>query len=305
MKTLLFPKDTVPYTQACVALGNFDGVHKGHHAVISKCAELAKKMNTVSAVYTFLQHPKTVFSNFSEVITNNHAKESILAQTIHPDFLIFQQIDMEFLKQSPAQFVKKILKEQLKAKAVVVGSHYSFGKNGQGDAALLKTLCKEEDIYTEIVPLLFDGNTLLSSTAIRAYIHRGEIEKANEMLGYKFFIEGEVVHGNHIGTTIGFPTININPDKHQLLPAYGVYATETEIQGKQYIGVTNVGVKPTIGLNTPVVETNLFDVCEDFYGAQAKVQFITQLRSEHHFASIEALKKQIEHDSKTAKQVLE
>lgn len=305
MKTIRFPYDNIDSNGCCVALGNFDGVHRGHKKVISRCIEISKQQNVKSAVYVFETHPKAFFGIDVGIITINSAKEKIIGRDMCPDYFIFQEVNENFFDMMPKHFVQSVLVEKLNAKTVVVGQHYTFGKNASGDAALLKSLCEENGIHVEIMPLVEEDGVLLSSTEIRNHLLNGNIESANKILGYDFFIEGEIVHGNHIGSKIGFPTINVEPVKNQILPQFGVYATVTELEGKTYLGVTNIGVKPTVGSNVPVMETNLFGASGDLYGKKATVAFKKQLRREQQFSNLDELKLQIAQDSDLAKKILE
>ncbi|MBR4030064.1 MAG: bifunctional riboflavin kinase/FAD synthetase [Clostridia bacterium] len=300
MKIITLPDDKINFENCCVALGNFDGMHRGHKKVILRCIEKAKEFNCASVVYTFEEHPKIVLGEDLKYITLNSAKEKIIEAYLNPDFLIFRKIDKDYLDITPQEFVTNILKEKLNAKCVVVGEHYTFGKKGEGTSILLKQLCNECGIETEIIPLLEENGSVISSTSIREAIKNGNIESANKNLGYKFFIDGEIVHGNHIGTSLGFPTINIIPDIKQILPEFGVYATKTVIDEKEYLSVTNVGVKPTIGNDSPVIETYLFDTNEDLYQKKASIIFYKKLRSEKKFLNLEELKAQIKTDEELA-----
>lgn len=305
MKTIRFPGEGIEGNfSSCVALGNFDGVHRGHRKVISRCIEISKKQGMLSAVYIFETHPKAFFGHDVGIITINPAKEKIIEKHLSPDYLVFQEVNSAFFDMSPEQFVETVLIEKLHARTVVVGKHYTFGKNGSGNAALLKSLCACRGITVEIMPLVHEDGVLLSSTAVRSLLLNGDVEKANKVLGYDFFIEGEIVHGNHIGAKIGFPTINVEPVPNQILPQFGVYATVTELEGQTYLGVTNIGVKPTVGSNVPVMETNLFGASGDLYGKFAKVAFKKQLRVEQQFSNLDELKRQITHDTDLAKKIL-
>lgn len=300
MKIIYLPDDKISFESCCVALGNFDGMHKGHKKVISRCIERARELNCPSVVYTFEEHPKIVLGEDLKYITINSAKEKVIKEYLNPDFLIFRKIDKDFLGITPQEFATDILKDRLNAKCVVVGEHYTFGKKGEGTSVLLKQFCDDLGIETEIIPLLEENGSVISSTSIREAIVDGDIETANKNLGYKFFIDGEIVHGNHIGTSLGFPTINIIPDIKQILPEFGVYATKTVIDQKEYLSVTNVGVKPTIGNDSPVIETYLFDTNEDLYQKKASIIFYKKLRSEKKFLGLEELKAQIKADEETA-----
>ena len=304
MKVINFPGSLAVGKCTCVALGNFDGVHKGHQSVIKRCTDIASEKGILSVVYTFKSHPLNFLGKDVKIISTNSVKKRLIEELISPDYLIFQDLSQEYLAQSPEEFVKIILKNLLNAKHVVVGEHYSFGKNGSGNASLLKEICKKFNIEVKIVPLLKENGILLSSTYIRECISIGKISEANSVLGYDFFIEGIITHGNHLGTGIGFPTVNIIPEKNQLLPEFGVYATLSEIEGVIYKGVTNIGIKPTIGAEKPVIETHLFDVNCNLYEKKVAVSFIKKLRSEQKFENLNALKQQIKTDVENAHNIL-
>ncbi len=301
MKTIRLPSESVPFENGCIALGNFDGVHRGHQKVITACMEYAKQKGVPAGVYTFSKHPKTVFRHFDKVVTHSEVKEVVLQTLLNPDWFILQDIDEEFLCMLPEDFVKNVLKETLKVSAVVVGAHYSFGKKGRGDTALLQKLCAEHGIEVIVVPLMYEDGILLSSTRVRELIAKGDMESASKVLGYDFFVMGEVVHGNHIGNTLGYPTINIEENIEQILPVFGVYASVAEIDGVKYESVSNVGMKPTIGSDKPLIETHLFGVNADFYGKKAKIFLKKQLRTEKRFSGLEELQAQIRIDSTKAK----
>ncbi len=305
MKTINFPQDEMKFDASCVALGNFDGVHKGHTKVISRCVEIAKQYNCPSVVYTFKDHPNIILGKEHKNITVNSVKEKMISKLLNPDFLVFHDIDENYLSLSPQEFVTEILVNKLHAKCVVVGEHYSFGKNGAGNAKLLKELCEKVKIKVEILPLLEENGTVISSTSIRTHLTDGDISSASSGLGYHFFISGEVVHGSHIGHTLGFPTINIAPENTQILPQFGVYATKTKIDGEEFEGITNVGIKPTFGSAFPVVETYLFGVDKDFYEKKATVNFYEKIRSEKKFLNADELKKQIKEDVNFAEKYFE
>lgn len=301
MKTIEFPNDLIEFDSCCVALGNFDGVHKGHKAVISRFIEIANELGTASVVYAFKIHPKVYFNKNLSVITTNSVKEKIISETLNPDYLLFQKIDDEFLGLTPEQFVQEILINTLNAKCVVAGENYTFGKDGAGDTKYLTEICKEKGVKVEIVPLLKEDGRVLSSSTVRDFLLKGDILSANNVLGYDFFIEGEIIHGNHIGRTLGFPTINILPSDIQILPSFGVYATVTVLNSKEYKSITNVGIKPTVSSEKPIIETYIFDAEGDFYGEKAAISFKKKLRQEKKFSGLDELKKQIEIDIDEAK----
>lgn len=283
-----------------VALGDFDGVHIGHKTLMEKCAALAKEKNQKSVVYTFSESVKKV-----KRITNNTKKFKEI-EKLGIDYIVVQEVTEEFLKTTPEDFVKTIIKERLNAEVVVVGKHYTFGHKGQAGIKELETLCRNEGIEVFVMPLIEIDDFLVSSTHIRFFIEYGEVDKAKKFLGRNFSIEGEIVHGRQIGHKIGFPTINIYFEENTVMPRYGVYATRVLINGKKFNGVANVGIKPTVGSDKPLVEVHLLN-CEDkeLYLKKAQVEFLKFIRVEQSFENLECLAEQINEDIKCAEEYFE
>jgi len=279
-----------------VALGFFDGVHIAHRALIEKAIELAKENNCKSVIYTFDKSVKNI-----KLITDNNQKIKCM-QKIGVDYLVFEEINEDFLKTTPEDFVKNILKNKLNACCVVVGKHYTFGYKGIADSNELVRLCNEEGINTHIMPLMELDDFLVSSTHVRFFIEYGEMEKAKKYLGRNFSITGKVEHGKHIGRTIGFPTVNIYPKDFMVMPLSGVYIVYVHVNGERYEGIANVGVKPTVGSDRPLVEAHMFCI-EDkaLYEEYVDVEFISFIRSEKSFENLEQLTCQISKDKEYAK----
>ena len=198
---------------------------------------------------------------------------------------------------SPEEFVVHVLKGQMNAEAIVAGTDFHFGRNRSGDVAFLKANAEKFRYDLTVVEKAMDGEREISSTYIREELAAGRIEKANELLGYTYSVQGRVVHGKHLGTGMGFPTVNLLPPSQKHLPAFGVYLSEVEIDGKLYPGITNIGRKPTIkGEHLAGVETHIYDWTRDIYGKDVKVRLLTFLRPEKKFDSVEELKAQVLHD---------
>ena len=209
----------------------------------------------------------------------------------------------ETINTSADEFIEKIIHGKLGAKKLVVGTDFRFGKNRLGDVELLKRKSKNYHYELKVIEKKKMYGEIISSTRIRALIKRGDIKMANELLGRAFSFSGEIIHGNHLGHTVGMPTINIKPDESKLLPPFGVYASDTELDGETYRGITNIGVKPTISDNNTVgVETWLFGLNKDVYGHVAKVKLLDFIRPEMKFASLEEVKMQVNIDAKRAKE---
>lgn len=280
-----------------VALGRFDGVHPAHQKVISAAAENALSLE--SAVFTFSDNPN---KSSSFVLTTEKEKHELIKDCgikhlVNADFDSVRNLSAE-------EFADKVLCKALNAKAVFCGYNYRFGKGACADVQTLSALCKERGIILTVINEVTAENLSVSSTAIRSLLSEGNIKKANLLLGRPYSIEGEIVRGNAIGRTIKTPTLNIATNKEKLLPLYGVYATFAHIEGKTYKAVTNIGVKPTIGSDTPTVETYLLDASGDFYNKNCKIELIDFLRAEEKFSNLDALKTAIALDIEKAKQIL-
>lgn len=288
--------------QTAVALGYFDGVHLGHRAVIAPA--VSEKNNGLSAlVMTFEQSPSSVIKGTKqENITDKAEKRRLIEQT-GADMLYC--VDFNATKDiTPQEFVTKILRDTFNAKKVFCGFNYHFGKNGNGDSRTLMELCKKEGItVSSIPPVVIDGD-VVSSTRIRGLIKSGDIKSANKLLGHKFGYCAKVNHGNHIGSKIKTPTINQQFEKDFILPKFGVYATCVTIDDIKYCGVTNIGVKPTIGNYEPLSETWLPDFQgESLYGKTIDVRLLDFIRPEKKFDSLHDLQTAIIENGKTATEI--
>lgn len=280
---------------SCAALGFFDGVHLGHRAVIGSCAK--ESGDTPCVVLTFRESPtKSLTGNSPGLLTDNTLKAELMAQA-GADEVIFADFD-SVRNLSPEAFVADILYNKLRARKVYCGFNYRFGCRGEGDTATLKELCAEKNIEVRVIEPVYSDSEQVSSSRIRALIASGEIEKANEALGYRFSISGDIGSGNHIGSAMGFPTVNIPVADGMAVPGYGVYASRIIIDGKAYTGATNIGVHPTVGENEkPLCETFILDYeGGDLYGKYAVCQLISFVRGERRFDSLEELKAQVRAD---------
>ncbi|MBE7030836.1 MAG: bifunctional riboflavin kinase/FAD synthetase [Ruminococcaceae bacterium] len=279
-----------------IALGKFDGVHRGHTALLEKTAQIARAQGLTSVVYTFPVKTGALMGG---------AEKQALFSDLGMDRVYAEEFTEQFRRMSAGEFVKNVLMEQFHARHVVVGFNYRFGYQRSGDAQLLAKLCAPYGVGVTVVePVMADGEPI-SSTRVRALIEQGDVDAAQTLLGRRYAVTGEVLHGKQLGRTIGFPTVNLIPSQEILLPRRGVYATITMVDGKQVKGVTNVGPNPTVEVDAPdKVETHLFDFDGDLYGARIKVEFVEKLRDEHTFSSVDELRKQIEEDKKRARLLL-
>ena len=301
---IVYADDNLVLKNSVVVLGNFDGVHSAHKMLIEKAKNVARENNLAMVIYTFSEHPKKFFGSSVEILTTNNEKEKLF-ELLGADVLVYQKPDKDFLNLSPEKFVENVVVNKLDAKFVVVGKHYTFGAKAMGTSSALENLNKQYGIKTYVEELLKIDNQVVSSSEIRKYLKNGEISKANEMLGRDFSIEGEVVHGNHLGTGIGFPTANINFESDKIVPKYGVYAGKALVDDKEYNSIINIGIKPTVGGENPLLEAHILDVNADFYGKVITFRLLGFLRDERKFEDLTALKKQIDCDLEKAKEYFE
>ena len=284
-----------------VTLGKFDGLHRGHELLMNTVLEYSKKYQVSSVAFTFDMPPRNrVEEIVANVLTTNDEKQYIFEKQ-GIDYLIECPFTTEVMSMEPKAFIEWISKS-LHMKYVVVGDDFRFGHKRAGD---YHTLQEYEETYgykTIVLDKLKDSNRDISSTYVREKIADGNIRKANELLGYNYFIKSEILHGKKLGRRIGMPTINMILPKNKLLPPNGVYVTEVLVEGKTYMGVTNVGYKPTVSEERVIgVETYIDDFNQDLYGEKIVVSFLEFIRPEMKFASIEELKAQMESDIQVAR----
>lgn len=283
-----------------IALGSFDGIHKGHLALINKSIELSKNNDALSMVYTFKNHPRTFINKESapKLIVTLSEKIKIL-EDLKVDLSSFVEFDKKFMKLEPEKFIDNLIKNY-NVKGIVVGFNYRFGHKNKGDVRLLKELCNLKGIELCVIEPFTYKSEVVSSTRIRKALSEGELEDANNMLGRYFSLSGEVVSGKKIGRTINFPTANLKTAEKIILPKIGVYYTNVEIYGKIYKGITSVGNNPTVNGKNITVETHILNFDEDIYGKNIKLYFINKIRNEKKFNSLEELKEQLIKDKKFA-----
>lgn len=279
-----------------VTAGKFDGVHRGHRILIDRIKELAVSENCSSAVLTFTTSPQAMLSHKKSLSILDNAERRRLLERDKIDLLAELSFTERLRNLEPDEFIEEILVKKLRCRIFVVGDDFCFGKNRAGNAEYLERESQRFGIRTEVMSKLMDGEREISSTYIREELVKGNIPKVNELLGYPFFAEGVIVHGQHNGHLLGFPTANILPDRNKLLPPAGVYDTRIEIEGTRYKSITNIGVRPTFNGDHVTIETNIPGFSGDLYGKFAKVEFYEFTRPERRFGSLEELKAQIQSD---------
>lgn len=284
--------DTSP--PASLALGTFDGLHRGHMAVINAAVESAPSLE--SAVFTFDSSP----SGGASVITPED-KLNILQNAGVSRVYSFR---FEDIKNMPAEdFVRNVLFGRCNARHLCCGRDFRFGKGAVGNTDLLKAMCNACGVQLTVVPPVCDEIGKISSTRIRAAVESGDIPTVNRLLGRPFGFSLTVIHGNHIGTGLGTPTINQALPQGFVLPKFGVYASWAQVDEKYYYGVTNIGVKPTVGSNRVLSETWMPEFSGDIYGKNVRLCLLSFIRPEKKFASLSLLKEEIERNALAAKSI--
>jgi riboflavin kinase / FMN adenylyltransferase len=291
---------------AVVALGNFDGVHRGHQAVIGEAARLARELGVPYGVVTFEPHPRQFFQPDQSPFTLTPLRIKLRTlEAIGVDYVYLLTFNRGLAEKSAEAFVTEILGEGLAPAHVVVGYDFLFGKGRRGNAALLADLGRLQGFaVTSVEAAKEPGGEVFSSTAVREHLKAGRPDLAARLLGRPFEISGHVRHGEKRGRELGFPTANILPGPY-LEPAYGVYAVKAGIDlgiGTAWEdGVASFGLRPTVGGDHVLLEAHLFQTRRDLYGCILRVAFLEFLRPEHKFRSLEALAKQMRSDCKWAK----
>jgi riboflavin kinase/FMN adenylyltransferase len=296
---------------AVLAIGNFDGVHLGHQALIAKAKALADERNGTLAVLAFEPHPQEFFHPSVESfrLTPFRTKARLIAeQGVNAMFAL--AFDAGMAAKSAQDFVLDVLVDGLGVGCAVVGTDFQFGKGRSGNAATLSYMGEMEGFAVDIfAPVIAEGHEKISSTQIRDALKSGRPETAARLLGHFWTIEARVEHGDKRGRTIGFPTANMRLD-HCLAPAYGVYAVRATILEDdkpvaQFDGVANFGIRPMFETSVPLLETYLFDFSGDLYGKHMAVALVAYLRPEAKLAGVEALKAQIADDIQAARIALQ
>ncbi len=302
------PKELESVQNGVVAIGNFDGVHLGHQAVLSLAASLAHQENDgpPAFVMTFEPHPRTVFNPSNPVFRlTPQCEKARLMESLGLQAMCIMPFDKNFSTMSADDFVEKLLLEKLKVRHVVVGYDFHFGKGRQGSPEFLMEKGKAHGFGVTIVPAQKkqDGSLVFSSSAVRGALAQGDVIKANEILGYRYFVKGEIIHGEKRGRGLGFPTANMVLAADNAL-RYGIYAVQMRSDGKIYSGVASFGRRPMFDNGAPLLETYLFDFSDTLYGKRVEIVFVDFLRGEEKFDTLEALIEQINKDCENAKQAL-
>ena len=287
-----------------VALGNFDGVHKGHQELIRRTVNTARELNLKSAVFTFSNHPRNLLccSNAVTVKSILYTDEKIdIIRKLGVDYLFNIPFTPEIKNLAPVAFIDDLLVGKLRMRQAYCGFNYCFGYKALGNPGILMEDGIKKGFGIHVLEPVYVNGVLVSSSLIRELIETGQVEECSKYMGRNYTVGGEVVVGNRLGKSLGFPTSNIIIDENMVTPPNGVYITGCTYNGIWYPSITNVGIKPTIGNYDKNMETHIFNFNAELYGKTIRVEFLKKTRDEKKFDSVEALSEQIKSDCIMAK----
>ena len=279
-----------------IALGFFDGVDRGHGALLRRAAERAAQLDAVPAAFTFDRPPKEVVTGQTVFLINSaEDRRELMGRLYGIERVIVAPFDRAMMTMNWESFIEDLLVRQYGAVHLVAGHDYRFGYKNEGDPDKLRAKCAQLGLGCDIIPRVEHDGITVSSTYIRTLVERGDVERAAEFLGHRHCMSQTVTHGRRIGHVIGIPTINLSVPCHVSVPRHGVYISRVHLpDGASYPGVTNVGTRPTVSTDGTVsVETYLLDYDGDLYGRRVRVDFCRRLRDERRFDSLEELKGKI------------
>ena len=292
-----------------VTLGIFDGVHRGHRALLDHLVQYGERVNGDSVAVTFDPHPRLVLSKNKEglsFLTTMEEKKKLLEET-GIGHLVVLKFTHTLRNMQACDFVHKILVKKIGTKHLIVGYDHHFGKSRQGDFSSVSECAKMFDFKVEQIKEIVTDEGIISSTSIRDALLTGHPEIANRLLGYKYSLAGTIIQGKRLGRDIGFPTANIKPlDKYKLIPCSGVYAVNVQLGGQTFMGMLSIGSNPTVNITESMrsIEVNIFNFNMDIYGREIKVLFMERLRDEIRFESIGQLTEQMKLDKLLAVRLL-
>ena len=310
MKVLKNYHDIKPHdAQRGVALGNFDGIHLGHQALLHRLTKECGRLQLEPTVYTFLNHPGMILENHQKLIypariTPIPLKIKIM-EKLGVKLLFLDTFTTELMIMDPQEFVEQILVDSMKAKLLVVGDDFRFGKAAGGDIHLLRKLSTQYGYELIVVEPVFCGNRKISSSQIRKHIEKGEMEAVTSLLGRPFMMLNQVERGYGRGKQLGYPTANLILEEQQMVPADGVYATLVHIDGKVYMGATSIGSNPTFGTQSKTIETYIIDFDHMLYEKEIELYFYKKIRDQITFDNPESLKSKIRQDVQEIKAYLQ
>jgi len=290
-------------------LGIFDGVHRGHKALLDCLVKRAKEANGESVVITFSPHPRLVLenNNINLSFLTTMEEKKVLLEKADIDHIIVIEFTKKFSKIPACDFLKDILVKKIGTKHLIIGYDHHFGRSGEGDFGTIKLCAEELEFRVEQVQGYHTEEGAISSSSIRDALLKGKIDVANSWLGYSYSVSGTVIEGRQLGRTIGFPTANIKPDsRYKLIPANGVYVVEVRLEDKLYPGMLSIGSNPTVNDDNSFrsIEVHILDFDNDIYGQNISVIFRKKLRDEKKFDNLKQLMEQMGHDKEDTLRLL-
>ncbi|MDD5748562.1 MAG: bifunctional riboflavin kinase/FAD synthetase [Actinomycetota bacterium] len=292
-------------SESVVTIGVFDGIHRGHQAIISMCVEIAHRMNLPPVVLTFDKNPACVLQKSAPCVIVSEGIKLELLEALGVDYTIILDFTKEFSSIEPEEFAKNVLSLELGARHVCVGKNFKFGNDRKGNVDFLFEIGKSLGFEVSRVPLVSSKNGVISSTLIRNLIAKGDMSSVKEALGRPYTVVGKVVEGHKRGKMLGFPTANLKLNRDFCLPAEGVYAAVTSLRGERYFSAINIGDNPTFGDNEVLFEVYIMNFEGEIYGEVIQVDFHERIRGEVKFNNPEALTRQIEKDVSRATNLLD
>jgi riboflavin kinase/FMN adenylyltransferase len=285
-----------PQRETLLTIGVFDGVHAGHRYLLEKLQQRATERNLLSGVVTFNPHPQSVLHPHNQLPWLSNLEDRIrVFQELGVNIVAVLTFTLKVAKLSAQEFMS-LLKKHLKMRGIIVGSDFALGRGQEGNIDLLRTLGHEMKFSVEVIPPYTINGEVVSSTLIRQALIQGDMRRIERLMGRYFYLRGKVITSDKRGRVLGFPTANLDIKPQQALPGNGIYATITQVDGKQFPSATNIGIRPTFGEGEKMVETHLLNYKGDLYGKEIRVEFVQKLRDEKRFASSEELQVQIAKD---------
>lgn len=289
-----------------VTIGTFDGVHLGHKSILKRLVQTAKEDNLESVVLTFFPHPRWVLQQSSELkLINTIDERKALIEECGLNHLVIHPFTKEFSRLTAEEYVEDILVKNLNVKKFIIGYDHRFGRNRNADITNLREFGEKFNFDIEEISAKEINDVAISSTKIRKALNNGDVEIANEYLGYHFMVSGTVIPGKAIGRTLGFPTANLQvSETYKMIPGNGIYIVQSQIDSKKVYGVTSIGTNPTVGGTEKTIETHFLDFEADLYGKSLTLEFLKFIRPEKTFDTLERLQQEIENDVIAAKRYL-
>ena len=304
MDVIHFPDDPRPsrWVHPVLALGNFDGVHRGHRKILDRLHRVASERGATSVVMTFDPHPPRVVRPDKApplLMTKSQKLEAIAQAGVQGAAIV--RFTRELSQWDPEMFVRTVLVDWLHVSEVWVGANFLFGHDRSGNFSMLRDLGGRYGFKAEKIDPVRYKDFVVSSTRVRRLVSEGRMDEAGALLGHEYVLDGTVMRGDQRGRTLGFPTANLCTD-NELLPPHGVYATTARVGEAVYASVTNIGTRPTVDQSgRTVIETHIFDLDKDLYGSTIRVGFVQRLRDERAFESLDLLRAQIDSDCRRAR----